>query len=65
MPVSVNDKRQEWLRENAPRPKSLETFNTGSNLRVVMDTSNEHFGQFYRIHAMVSCSHSNTITSSY
>ena len=62
MPVSVNDKRQEWLQENAPRPESLKTVKTGSKLRVVMDTGNDHFGRFYKIHAMVSYLPSNTTT---
>jgi hypothetical protein len=65
MPVSINDKRQEWLRENAPRPESLKTIKTGSKLRVVMDTGNEHFGQFYKIHAKVSFLPSNTTTFSH
>jgi hypothetical protein len=65
MPVSINDKRQEWLRENAPRPESLKTVKTGSKLRVVMDTGNEHFGRFYKIHAFVSYSPSNTTTFSH
>jgi hypothetical protein len=62
MPVPVNDKRQEWLRKHAPRPESIKTLNA-SKLRVVMDTWNERFGQFYKIHAMV-CS-IQTITLSY
>jgi hypothetical protein len=65
MPVSVNDKRQEWLRKNAPHPKSLKSVKTGSKLRVVMDTGNEHFGQFYKIHAMASHLHTHTAVFSY
>jgi hypothetical protein len=65
MPVSVDDKRQEWLRNNAPRPESLETVKTGAKLRVVMDTGNERFGQFYKIYTMVSYLYSNTTTFSF
>ena len=65
MPVTVNDKRQVWLRENAPRPESLQSVKTDSKLRVIMDTGNEHFGQFYKIDAMVSYLHGNTATFMY
>lgn len=53
MPVPINDKRQEWLRKHAPRPESIKAVDT-SKLRVVMATENEHFGQFYKIHAMTT-----------
>jgi hypothetical protein len=53
MPVSVDDKRQIWLRKHAPRPESINTVNA-NKLRVIMDTDNERFGQFYKILATVS-----------
>jgi hypothetical protein len=65
MPVPVNDKRQQWLRENAPRPESLKTVETGSKLRVTMDTANENFGRFYKIRAIVSYLPSNATTFSH
>jgi hypothetical protein len=51
--VPLDDKRQQWLREHTLRPESIQRFDI-NKFRVVMDTENEHFGQFYKICAMVS-----------
>jgi hypothetical protein len=51
--VPINDKRQEWLRKHVPLPQSIKDT---SRLRVIMDTKNEHFGQYYKIHVTVRSS---------
>jgi len=55
--VPINDKRQEWLRKNVPLSQSIKDT---SRLRVIMDTKNEHFGQYYKIHVTVRSFRSNT-----
>ena len=60
--VPLDDKRQQWLREHTLRPESIQRFDI-NKFRVVMDTENEHFGQFYKICAMVSTFWSNILLS--